>query len=116
MGVFGSARRALHCAIGLQRDLAAYSAQHPETPLRVRVGLHASEASGGADESFDRAVTLAARIAGQAKGGEILVSSLLKELTESGGDIRFGPRREIELTGLTGAYGVHPVAWSEVSE
>jgi len=44
------------------------------------------------------------------------VSSLLKELTESGGDIRFGPRREIELTGLTGAYGVHPVAWSEMSE
>ncbi len=44
------------------------------------------------------------------------MSSLLKELTESGGDIRFGPRREIELTGLTGNYGVHPVVWAEVSE
>ena len=36
--------------------------------------------------------------------------------TTSGGDIRFGLRREIELTGLTGAYGVHPVACSEMSE
>ena len=35
-------------------------------------------------------VNLPARIAGQAQGGEILVSSLLKELTESAGDIAFG--------------------------
>ncbi len=54
---------------------------------------------------------LAARIAGQAQGGEILVSSLLKELTESGGDISFGEGREVELKGLAGSHQVHQIQW-----
>jgi class 3 adenylate cyclase len=37
--VFPSARRAVLCAIAIQRALAGYSAQHPEEPLRVRIGL-----------------------------------------------------------------------------
>jgi len=35
----------------------------------------------------------------EAKGGEILVSSLLKELTESAGDTAFGEGRQVELKG-----------------
>ena len=54
---------------------------------------------------------LAARIAGQAQGGEILVSSLLRELTESAGDITFGDRREVELKGLSGQHHVFEVGW-----
>ena len=116
MVAFGSGRRALRCAIALQRGVAAHSARYAGTPLRVRVGLHTGEAIGGADDSFGKVVILAARIAGQAKGGEILVSSLLKELAESGGDVRFGPRREIELNGLAGVHGVHAVTWSDASD
>ena len=33
---------------------------------------------------------LAARIASQARGGDMLVSSLVREVTETGGDIQFG--------------------------
>ena len=50
-------------------------------------------------------------LAGQAQGGEILVSSLLKEPTESAGDIAFGDGREIELKGLAGAHQVHQIRW-----
>jgi len=83
-------------------------------PIRVRIGLHTGEAikegdAGGRADFFGKNVILAARIAGQAKGGEILVSSLLKELTESGGDIRFGDGREVELKGLSGSHRVFPV-------
>jgi len=38
-----------------------------------------------------------------------LCSSLLKELTESAGDIRFGEVQEVELTGLAGVNLVYPV-------
>ncbi|MGB6837451.1 MAG: hypothetical protein WBF66_07085 [Dehalococcoidia bacterium] len=56
-------------------------------------------------------MVLASRIADEAQGGEILVSSLLKELTESAGDIRFGEGREVELKGLSGGQRVFIVAW-----
>jgi len=38
---------------------------------------------------------LASRIAGQAQGGQILVWSLLKELTDSAGDIQFGEGQDV---------------------
>jgi class 3 adenylate cyclase len=106
-----SARRAVHCAIGVQRELARH-AESEEGPIRVRMGLHTGEVLKDADDFFGKHVILASRIAGKARGGEILVSSLLKELSESGGDIRFGPEREVELKGLTGRYKVHEVVWA----
>ena len=42
---------------------------------------------------------MAARIASQAAGGEILVSSLLKALVESSREFGFGEGREMELKG-----------------
>lgn len=56
---------------------------------------------------------LTSRIANHATGGEILVSALLKELTESGGDIRFGEGREVELKGLVGLNRVYQVGWEQ---
>jgi class 3 adenylate cyclase len=69
------------------------------------------EAIKEADDFHGKNVILAARIAGEAEGGEILVSSLLKELTESAGDIEFGERREVDLKGLAGRHRVFQVAW-----
>ncbi len=56
-------------------------------------------------------MTLAARIAGQAQGGEILVSSLLREVTEGAGEFAFAEGREVELKGLKGRHQVFAVAW-----
>lgn len=106
-----SARRAVHCAIGIQRRLAEYNQRAPE-PIHVRTGLHTGEVLKDADDFFGKHVILASRIAGKARGGEILVSSLLRDLTESGGDIAFGEARDVELKGLSGTYTVHEVRWN----
>ena len=98
---FGSARQALLCAIEIQRAFAARNEQDPEEPIRVRIGLHTGEVLKDAEKFFGKTVILAARVAAQAEGGEILVSSLLKELTESVGDIRFGKAREAALKGIS---------------
>jgi class 3 adenylate cyclase len=110
---FGSARRALLCAIGIQRAMTAHSAAHPEEPLRVRIGLHTGEALREADKFFGRTVILAARIAAQAQGGEILASALLRELTQSSGDLRFGADRVIELKGIAEPQRVYEVEWQQ---
>jgi uncharacterized protein (TIGR02246 family) len=114
MVAFQSARRALLCAMDIQRAFSAYSREQPEQALRVRAGLHAGEPIREADDFYGKSVILASRIAGQAQGGEILVSSLLKELAESAGDIAFGEPREAELKGFAGMHAMFPVLWQQV--
>ncbi len=77
----------------------------------MRIGLHTGEVLKDADKFFGKTVILAARIAAQAQGGEILASSLLKELTESTGDLRFGKAREVKLKGISETQQLHAVEW-----
>ncbi|MDP3062632.1 MAG: adenylate/guanylate cyclase domain-containing protein, partial [Chloroflexota bacterium] len=79
--------------------------------IRVRMGLHTGEAIKEGEDFFGKSVIVAARIAGQAKGGEILVSSLLKELTESAGEFAFGEGRAVSLKGISGKHRVFQVEW-----
>jgi class 3 adenylate cyclase len=116
---FASAARAVACAVAIQRAFAAYSAQHPEQPIRVRIGLHTGEAIQDADKFFGKTVILAARIAAQARGGEILVSAALRELIENvrnGAGVTFDGAREVALKGLAGKYVLHQVQWAEPGE
>jgi class 3 adenylate cyclase len=108
---FGSARRALLCAIAIQREFDTHNRSHPEQPIRVRIGLHTGEALRDAEKFFGRTVILASRIAAQAQGGQILVSSLLKELTRSVGDLRFGEVRTVALKGIAQPQELSLVDW-----
>jgi class 3 adenylate cyclase len=114
MIAFSSARRALKCAVEMQRHFDQWSDTRPDTPLRVRMGLHTGETIREADDLFGRTVILASRIAAEAAGAQILVSSLLKELTESTGEFCFSPGREVVLKGLSRPQVVHEVDWSGV--
>jgi hypothetical protein len=113
MLLFRSARRALRCAIAIQRAFAASTVPHLEAPLRVRIGLHAGETVRNADAFFGRAVYKAARIAAQAQGSEIVVSGLFREITENAEEFRFHSRRQVELKGLGGPCDICSVAWEE---
>jgi class 3 adenylate cyclase len=54
---------------------------------------------------------MASRVADQADGGEILVSSLVREIVEPRGDIVFGEPRSAALKGLAGEHRLHPILW-----
>ena len=124
MLVFPQPRRAIECAIAIQRELAEREIADGER-IRVRMGLHAGEAIREEGDFFGRSVILAARIAAQAGGGEILVSDSLRELVEdsSGGgngaagrgdggvELRFDDGRELELKGLSGTHRVFRADW-----
>lgn len=115
MLAFTSARAAVTCSIEIMRALEAHGRSHPTDALRIRIGMHTGEAIVEDGDLFGRPVVLAARIANQARGGEILVSSLVREIVESRGDLSFGSTREVELKGLSGSFGLHPIDWARVS-
>ena len=110
MVAFQSAKKGLDCAMAIQRAFGDHNAEAGEH-IRVRIGLHAGEAIREGDDFFGKNVILASRVAGQASGGEILVSSLLRQLVESSIDRSlFGPPREVELKGLSGTHTLFAVA------
>jgi class 3 adenylate cyclase len=109
MIAFPSARRAVQCARAIQREIEAHLAEHPDGPIRLRIGLHTGEAIREEADFYGKNVVLAARIADQARGGEILASSVVRQLTESAGDVRFENERDVELDGLAGTHTVYRV-------
>ena len=111
MIAFSSARRALLCAINIQKALGAYSEQNKQEPIRVRIGLHVGEVIRESEDFFGKAVILAARIAARARGGEILVSSTLRDLNESAGDLRFAGAGDAQLKGFSGTHRLYKVIW-----
>jgi class 3 adenylate cyclase len=109
MIAFPSARRAIECARAIQKAIGRDLGDHPDGPIRVRIGLHTGEAIREESDFYGKNVVVAARIADEARGGEILASSVVKQLTESAGDIGFNEGREVELAGLSGVHAVYKV-------
>ncbi|HVW33372.1 MAG TPA: AAA family ATPase, partial [Acidimicrobiia bacterium] len=116
MVAFSSARKALAGAAAIQRALQAHGRAHPEEATRVRMGLHTGEALKEGDDFFGTHVALAARVAASAAGGEILVSSLLKDLTSGSGEFTFGAGRDVDLKGFSESRRVYPLRWEEADE
>ncbi len=109
MLAFASARDAVRCAIGIQLALAERDPEDHE--LRVRIGLHTGQPVREADDFYGKSVVLAARIAAEARGSEILVSSLVRDLTESSGEFDFEAPTDTELKGLSGMHRLSAVRW-----
>jgi class 3 adenylate cyclase len=108
MIAYPSARRGLECAIDMQRNLTQV-----DQPLPVRIGLHTGEAIREGDDFYGRSVTLAARLGDQAQGGEILTSSIVRDLVGSSADVRFEDAGELQLKGLRGRQRAYRVIWEE---
>ena len=104
MTVFKSARAAVDTAVEVQRSLA-------ETVVEVRIGIHTGDSLRHDGDCYGVAVNKAARIAGIADGGEIVISAVSAELT-GGHGVQFGPERSISLKGLTGTHTVFNVDYS----
>ncbi len=115
MASFGSARGALECAIAVQKAFeveAAGGGAQDSAPLQVRIGLNAGEPVAEDGDLFGTAVNLAARIADQAEGGEILASNVVRELT-AGKGFGFRDRGEKMLRGFEDPVHVYAVKWRE---
>ena len=111
MVVFGSASAALSFAVELQRAVRRFNEANQSRSLRVRIGVHTGNVFQLNEDFFGRTVVLAARITGQACGGQVLVSAASKQYTESLGLWTYGPVTSLSLKGLAEAQSVHVLDW-----
>jgi class 3 adenylate cyclase len=107
---FNSAQAGLHAAMELQRTFSGDNGDEGQA-LAIRIGVHSGFVIANPDQLLGRNVVLAARIAAKAKAGEILVSSTLKEYTESDPTLRFQEHGEYHFKGLHGEHIVYAVQW-----
>jgi class 3 adenylate cyclase len=104
MASFSSASKALECAVAIQR------ATHDHEAIRIRIGLNAGEPIAEGNDLFGTAVNVAARIAAEAKAGEILVSNVVRELVAGKGFL-FADRGETALRGFEDPVRIYEVRW-----
>jgi class 3 adenylate cyclase len=107
MVVFSTPDLALSAALDIQRAFGAtwnHSRELRRTPIRVRIGLHTGTAIERDGDYLGRNVALAARVAAQATGGEVLVTGEIAEACSD--DFAFTPAASVELKGLDGEHAL----------
>jgi class 3 adenylate cyclase len=105
MVAFAQPDQAVRCSLDIQRSLR----REPEN-IRVRIGIHVGKSVRRGDDLFGRNVAMAARVAGQAEGGEVLVSKEVRDTLENVDGFAFDGGRDAELKGFSGTYRLYTVA------
>ena len=113
MASFGSAQKALECAIALQRSFSELGTRNSELP-RVRVGINAGEPIAEDDDLFGASVIAAARIAAKAEGGQVLVSDVVRQLVAGKGFL-FSDTGEHILKGMEEPVRVWRLRWEPLA-
>ena len=107
---FSSATKALECAIAMQRAFAERNESAPE-PILARIWLNAGEPIAEDEDLFGTAVNEAARITAAARGGEILVANVVRELAKGKGFL-FVDRGETSPRGFDDPVRLFEVRWA----
>jgi class 3 adenylate cyclase len=102
LATFDGPARAIRCAASITDAVE-------ELGLELRAGLHTGELEVRRDDLGGLAVHIAARVMGMADGGEVLVSSTVKDLV-AGSGIDFEDRGTHELRGVPGDWRLFRVA------
>ena len=107
---FADSASALECACSIQSSLRDHRRDHGFAP-RVRIGIHATEATDRGGDYSGRGVHTTARIAAAAGAGEVIAS---REALRAARDaFRAHDERPLELKGLAEPVTVATVDWSD---
>jgi class 3 adenylate cyclase len=102
LALFDGPARGVRCAEAV-RDAVG------ELGIEIRAGLHVGECELRGDDVGGLAVHIAARVAGLARPGEILVSRTVRDLV-AGSGLRFAERGEHELKGVPERWPLYVLA------
>jgi adenylate cyclase len=109
MIAFARAEQAVRCGVDIQHALQDDAKRKRHNGIRVRIGIHMGRSVRRGDDLFGRNVAMAARVAGQAAGGEVLVSQPVRDAVSDCDDICFDEGRDAELKGFAGSHRLYAV-------
>ena len=111
MVAFGSARKAVSCAVAIQKAVHQHNHGNPGREVHVRIGLNSGEVSQQEGDLFGAAVNAAARVAAKARGDQILVSGVVKQLAGRVPEAGFVDRGRFRLKGFDERWQLFEVTW-----
>ncbi len=111
MVAFVSARRAVDCAVAIQRAVARAGRVRGRTGLQVRIGLNTGEVIADRGDLFGSAVNAAQRIQASAEPGAIWISGTTRALLGSVPDLTIEDRGEHTLKGFEEPWQLYEVVW-----
>ena len=112
MIAFAQPDQAVRCAADIQRALQDSGKRKRSKGVRVRIGIHMGRSVRRGDDLFGRNVAMAARVANEADGGEVLVSEAVRDAVSDCDDISLDDGREVELKGFDGTHHLYAVETS----
>ena len=113
MVAFASARKALECAVAIQRAFEQHNQTGPAHPIKVRIGLNSGEVLRESGTLYGTAVNAAARVSAKAHGEQILVSQVTRDLTSGVRDFNFLDRGLFTLKGFPTQWRLSELTWRE---
>ena len=103
LGVFGSARQALHAALDLQARCTETALAQPHLPLNIGIGLDVGEATAVESGGYrGAALNRAARLCSVAQAGETLISLGVAYVAPLVDGVQFIERGQEQLKGFAG--------------
>ncbi|HEY7625663.1 MAG TPA: FHA domain-containing protein [Ilumatobacteraceae bacterium] len=113
MLAFASSTQAVRCTVDVQRAAQSLARSRPADAVQVRSGVHASDAVVRADPHlFVHHAAVATALAKAARGGEILVTGIVRELVERHIALGFGAPRPVPSLPGRDVRLAHPVLWA----
>jgi class 3 adenylate cyclase len=101
LAIFDGPARAIQCAVAIRNGVNNLG-------ISIRTGLHTGEVQARGDNVDGIAFHIGARVSALAEGGEVLVSSTVKDLV-AGSGLLFTDRGSHGLKGLPGEWRVFAV-------
>ena len=116
LALFRSPRSAVKSSVSIQSEVAAFNRTSPDDALRVRIGINTGEVLEENNDVFGEAVNAAARISALAKGGQTLVSAMVKDLVGTLPELSFEDKGWLQLKGFTGEWQLYQVEAKEAPQ
>ena len=112
MAAFEISADAVAAAVIMQRGFNAHNLEEGDIPLHVKIGINAGEPIIEGDDIFGTTVQVAARLAQNAVADQILVSTVVREISV-GRDLEFASAGAREFKGVAEPVPVFEAVWRQ---